>query len=239
MLPAGFVDFDRGTLRVIAARLELEEMVALLTGPERDAVMSGAASHGGRGGARRIVLPGGKAVYLRKYLRGGLVRHFVHDLYVLRPERPLRELIVTETARAAGCPVPTVLAVSVEEVGPFYRGWIVTEAIDGANPFIDVYVGATVQQRQGLLTALGRAVRLLHAAGVYHIDLTGYNALVGENTKITLIDFDRAQLGPANVARRMQRGLDRFWRSLSKLCRAHSLDLPGDMRRWLDRGHQA
>jgi len=222
---------------VIAARLELEEMVSLLTGPEREAVMSGSMK-GGRGGAHRVVLPGGKAVYLRKYLRGGVVRHFVRDLYLLRPERPLRELIVTEIARAAGCPVPTVLAVSVEDVGPCYRGWIVTEAIDDSQPFIDAYVAASRQQRHSLLAALGRAVRLLHDAGVYHVDLTGHNALVGDQGRITLIDFDRAQLGSPDIARRMQRGLDRFWRSLSKLCRARDVDLPSDMRRWLDRGHQ-
>src|SRR5689334_24362497 len=106
----------------------MAEMSALL-----DAVRAGGGGGErigtGRGGARRIALRGGKVVYVRKYLRGGFVRHFVRDLYLLRPPRPVLELVATETARAAGCRVPIVHAIAIEEKGPFYRGWIVTSAI--------------------------------------------------------------------------------------------------------------
>ena len=82
--PAGFADIDDGHYRVIAPRLLLEEMAALLSGAERDRPAEGL----GRGGARRIVLAGGKAVYCRKYLRGGFARHLTYDLFLLRPDGP-------------------------------------------------------------------------------------------------------------------------------------------------------
>lgn len=233
-LPAGFVDYDRGSFRVVATRLELEEMVALLSGPERD----GPADGSGRGGTRRIVLPGGKTVYCRSYLRGGLPRYIVRDLYLMRPERPIRELIVTEAARAAGCPVPTVLACAVEEAGPFYRGWLVTEAVENTRPLIDAFLDADPDGRRTLLGDAGAAIRSLHAAGIYHVDLNGNNLLVREDGEIVVIDFDKGQVGRPLVARRMQRGLDRFWRSMRKLSSAADKPLADDERRWLDRGHQ-
>jgi len=251
-LPAGFVDFDRGTVRVIATSLELEEMVGLLTGSTRDlpaepGAASGAAGTrpapagavvGGRGGTRRLVLAGGKVVYLRRYLRGGLAARFVRDLYLLRPERPLRELVITETARAAGCPVPTVLAVSIEEAGLFYRGWIVTEAIDGASALIDRYGPAGPGERAGLLRGVGAAFRSLHEAGVYHVDLTGHNVLIRVDGELVIIDFDRGILARPRTARLAGKGLDRFWRSMTKLCAARGERLDDTERRWLERGYE-
>jgi 3-deoxy-D-manno-octulosonic acid kinase len=176
-------------------------------------------------------------VYCRRYLRGGLPRYIVRDLYLMRPERPVRELIVTEAARAAGCPVPTVLACAVEEAGLFYRGWLVTEAIEQTRPLIDVFLEADSAGRRALLGDAGRAIRQLHAAGIYHVDLNGNNLLVREGGSLVIIDFDKGWIGQPCVARRMQRGLDRFWRSLRKLSHAADRPLADEERRWLDSGH--
>jgi 3-deoxy-D-manno-octulosonic acid kinase len=230
-LPAGYVDYDRGAFRVIAPRLALDEMVALLTGPERDraaidAACGAGAVSGGRGWTRRLVLPGGKTVYLRKYVRGGLARHFSRDLYVLRPERPVRELIVTETARAAGCPVPHVLAVCVEEGAVIgYRGWLVTEAIEGARPLIDVYAERDARGRPNLLVAVAAAIDRLQAAGVYHVDLNGHNVLVGAADRISFVDFDRAYLAAPGERRRDEAAHARLRRSMRKLAAERGLVL--------------
>jgi len=229
-LPAGYVDYDRGTVRVIATQLELEEMVGLLLDAQgRRRPVSppapGEVPAAGRGGARRIVLPGGKAVYVRNYRRGGIVRHFITDLFLKRPERPLRELVVTEAARAAGCPVPTVMAVCIEEAGLFYRGAIVTEEIDGAVPLIEEFEAADSDSRARLLARVGVAVRGLHDAGIYHVDLTGYNVLVDGAGSPVLIDFDRGFMAAAAQRRLAGRGLERFWRSMKKLCAARGVEL--------------
>lgn len=235
-LPEGYVDLDRGRWRVVAARIELSEMTTLL-----DAARSGSAGGedvaSGRGGARRITLRGGKVVYVRKYLRGGAMRLLVRDLYLMRPPRPIRELVATETARAAGCRVPIVHAVAVEEVGLFYRGWIVTSAIEGARPYIDVFADADEAGRGVLLQAAGTAIRDLHDAGVYHPDLNGHNLLIDAAGEVAVIDFDRATVGAPGIHRLAEKGRDRFWRSLLKLTAARGL-VPGEAeRRWLERGY--
>ena len=231
--PAGFADIDDGRFRVIAPRLLLEEMAALLSGPERDA--PGGA--GGRGGTRRIVLAGGKVVYCRKYLRGGLARHFTRDLYLLRPERPIHELVVTETARAAGCAVPAVLACAVEDVGPFYRGWIVTEAVEPSRPLIDALAAVSGADRARLLDGVREAVERLHGIGIYHVDLTGHNVLIRDDLSPVILDFDRARLARPSVAEQAARGFARLRRSLAKLAAESGLILSDDEWRRLGPTH--
>lgn len=234
-LPEGYVDRDRGRWRVVAARLELAEMTALLE-VVRDGGEVGEAVASGRGGTRRVTLRGGKVVFVRQYRRGGLVRRLVRELFLLRPPRPLLELAATEAARAAGCHVPIVHAVAVEERGPFYRGWIVTSAIEGARPFVDVLAAAGRDERAGLLQQAGRAIAALVAAGVDHPDLNGNNLLVDAAGRIAIIDFDRARVVAPADARLAGRGFDRLWRSLRKLRGERGFTLADDERRWLEAG---
>jgi len=224
---------DRGDWRVVAARLELAEMTALLDAARAGNAI-GEAVASGRGGAARLVLRGGKVVYVRQYLRGGLVRFFNRDRFLLRPPRPMRELEATESARAAGCHVPIVHAVAVEESGPFYRGWIVTSAIDDARAYIDVLAAAGEDGRATLLAAAGGAIRDLHDAGVYHPDLNGHNLLIDADDKVAIIDFDRAVLATPGSSRLALKGRDRFWRSLRKLTRERGIALAETERRWLE-----
>ena len=235
-LPDGYIDRDRGNWRVIAPRLELGEMETLL-----DAVRQGNAGGeevaSGRGGARRIVLRGGKVVFVRKYLRGGLVRHLVRDRYLLRPPRPIRELIATESARAAGCRVPIVHAVAIEERGLFYRGWIVTSAIESGRAYIDEFARSEPAARGALLSAAGSAIRDLNDAGVYHPDLNGHNLRIDADGEVAIIDFDRARIAAPRSHRLGEKGRDRFWRSLRKLTAERGLALDEHERRWLERGY--
>jgi tRNA A-37 threonylcarbamoyl transferase component Bud32 len=217
--------------------LELDEMRAVLESA-REGKPQGEPLEGGRGGTHKLVLPGGKRVFLRKYLRGGAASYLVKDLYLLRPERPFRELVVTETARAAGCPVPTVLAVSVEEVGLFYRGWIVTEAIDNARSMIATWFDSDVESRRELMQRVGAAIRLLHDAGVYHVDLTGHNIIIRADGSPVILDFDRGFFAPPATARFVDRGLDRLWRSMHKLSAAAGRALAEGERRWLEQGYR-
>jgi 3-deoxy-D-manno-octulosonic acid kinase len=240
-LPPGYIDHDRVDHRIIAPRLALDEMIALLRPLGRDSALERERNErrdaqsglGGRGGTRRVVLPGGRAVFVRKYIRGGFAHAVLRDLYLGYPERPVVELVVTETARAAGCPVPQVLAVCVEYALIGYRGSIVTEAIEGTRPLIDVYAERDAAGRQALLTEVGTAITGLHSAGVYHVDLNAHNVLVGAADRVSFVDFDRAFLGPPADAAHGAAARRRLWRSIEKLAGERGLALAAEGRQWL------
>ncbi len=235
-LPQGYVSSDCGSFHVVATRMRLQEMVDLLTG-ERRHEPAGDQTWG-RGSTTKVTLSGGTNVFVRQYLRGGFARHFNRDLFLLRPPRPIHELVVTEVARSAGCPVPTVAAVCVEDTGPFYRGWIATEALENTRAFIEVYCEAASDDRKRLLEDAGAAIRSIHDACVYHVDLTGDNLLVDEGGSVSIIDFDKAVLRGQPSPRLARRGLDRFWRSMNKLGEASGAPVSDADRRWLENGYQ-
>ncbi|RMD82435.1 MAG: hypothetical protein D6815_09230 [Candidatus Dadabacteria bacterium] len=214
-----------GRLRVVACGVDPREVAALVEKPS-----CGEAVEGGRGGTVRVALSDGRRAYLRKCLRGGAVRHLVRDLYCGRPERPLREMWVTRRARSAGCLVPEILAVAIEYLGFCYRGWVLSEAIDGARALVDALAAAGPQEQLRLLARVSAAVAALHEAGVYHVDLTGHNVLVAQDGQIWLIDFDRARVGAPNSPRAIRRGRRRLWRSLVKLASARGMRLASGAR---------
>jgi 3-deoxy-D-manno-octulosonic acid kinase len=182
---------------------------------------------GGRGGAFRVVLPGGQRAVVRLYRRGGVLARFVHDTY-LAPglglgsglgTRPLRELAVTAEVRRRGVATADVLAARVEG-DVFYRGALLTAEIPSATTLIDALRRADPAARRVLAASAGRAIAGLHEAGVSHADLNMTNILVApgpDGERIALVDFDRARLrdGALPTAAR-RRNLTRLARSLAK-----------------------
>ncbi|HLK10452.1 MAG TPA: lipopolysaccharide kinase InaA family protein [Candidatus Binatia bacterium] len=177
----------------------------------------------GRGAAYRAVLPGGVRAVVRPYRRGGLLARVVRETYLGWRPRPLRELMVTVEARRRGVAAPEVLAARIE--GRFaYRGTLVTAEVPGAVPLIEALRAAPdAATRRRLGTLAGRAVAVLHAAGVLHADLNLTNILVAADAGgATVIDLDRGRVVPAPLRGRAQR------RNLRRLARsARALDAAG------------
>lgn len=176
-----------------------------------------AAELGGRAGALAVDGPAGPAV-LRRYHRGGQVRHLVreHYLYTGRDRtRPFREWRVTRALFAAGLPVPEPIAAAFERRGAFYTGAILTRRIEPAVPLPEA---AARMDRAGW-QALGRTLVRFARAGLRHPDLNAANILVGDDGRFWLLDFDRATLaaGPTDPAPMRAR----LERSLAKLGIAH------------------
>jgi 3-deoxy-D-manno-octulosonic acid kinase len=176
----------------------------------------------------------GLRVVVRLYRRGGLLARVVRESYVGlwtgrlgRWPRPLRELVLTAEARRRGVRAAEVLGARVEG-GLVYRGALVTAEVADAMTLIEALRRAPDAAARGALaTAAGEAVADLHAAGVFHRDLNLTNILVrGGNAEraVALVDFDRARLRDAPLARRARRrNLERLARSLAKLDPAAAL----------------
>lgn len=165
----------------------------------------------GRGGLYRFAYPGGGGV-LRHYRRGGLVRWFIADRYLL-DNRPRRELEVLRALTARGFPVPAPLGVCWERRGPWYRGAIATAEVNGVN--LLTALRAPEAGTEALLRDCGARIREMHDLGVWHADLHPGNVLVTEAGP-WLLDFDNARLMArvSDAARR--RNLLRFLRGMRK-----------------------
>jgi hypothetical protein len=189
---------------------------------------------GGRGSIQRLALNDAGHAIIRRYRRGGFVRHFIHDVYWDRPFRPFAELICTETARERGAPTVEVLAAGVESLRcGFYRGvFISREAAGFVNLWEWLQTKPTSEERQPVIEAVAGAVAQLHVAGIFHADLNLTNILVRTSTplpEVLTIDFDRAQVFPTVLPERYgKQVLRRFQRSLLKLDSQQRFTSPAD-----------
>ena len=178
----------------------------------------------GRGALRSKELPNGEVVLIRPYRHGGCFRRVTGEHFFTWPPRPFRELAVTEELRHRGLRTAEVYAACVSRpLGPFYRGWLVTKRLRGAEDFWSVLQSGLIQQI-GLETALhavAESIRTMHRQGVYHADLNLKNILLRvEACGVTsyIIDYDKAKLFLGNLpAALAERNLARLWRSARKL----------------------
>lgn len=189
-------------------------------------VAAEAMAQGGRAAHPVIALPTGERVVVRRYRRGGAMRHLNRDLY-FAGNRALEELVATERALAGGVRAPRVLAGAERREGAGYHAWLATAWIPGALDGAAWLAAATARERSAALADAGRQIARMHATGVGHPDLNLRNLLIRapgtgavdqEVPEVYLIDFDRARLypGPTPAGRRI-RDLLRLERSARKL----------------------
>jgi 3-deoxy-D-manno-octulosonic acid kinase len=177
----------------------------------------------GRGHVWRVQTDTQGAVIIRYYRRGGLVRHFLSDVYWDRPPRPLAELACTEIARQCGVPTIEVLGAQVKWLNHgLYRGVFVSREREGFHNLWEwLQTRPTGPTRVATLTTVARTIRTMHDAGIVHADLNLTNILVQTETpfpQVCVLDFDHALLFPHPVARTYrERTLRRLQRSLRKL----------------------
>jgi 3-deoxy-D-manno-octulosonic acid kinase len=214
----GFVPMEDGRTRLLV-RGGWEDAAAVVANAE-GAVRAGIVA-GGREAHAVVELPNGERAVLRRYRRGGLVRHFNRELY-FGGNRAFDELRATERARAGGVRAPLVIA-AVERPARLagYRALLATLLIPGARDAAAFLADASEDERRAVLREAGRQVGLMHATGVAHPDLNLRNLLVAEEggaRVVYLLDFDRAQVSAGSVSpARRERDLRRLARSARKL----------------------
>lgn len=183
---------------------------------------SGEVVGGGRRPHPLVELPGGERVVVRRYLRGGAVRHLNRARYFVG-DRAFEELRAVERARAGGVRTPVVIAAAQRQHAFGYSAWLATRWIPSALDLCAWLRARSPAERAEALREAGRQIARMHAAGVAHPDLNLRNLLVapagaGGAEEVHLLDFDRARLhtGPVPAARR-GRDLLRLARSARKL----------------------
>lgn len=200
-------------------RIERNGMTALVRVQDAaviaDALLDGAGCvplcSGGRGTVFRFPLPEGSGI-VRPYRRGGLMRHFISEGYLLE-NRPLRELRTHWRCVEKGLSVPEPLGVCWGRSGFWLRGAIATREASGVT--LLQYLQESRGNAAPMLALAGAAVFAMHEAGVWHADLQVRNFLVA-NDRIVLLDFDKARIAHSLSATARTRNLLRLRRSFDK-----------------------
>jgi 3-deoxy-D-manno-octulosonic acid kinase len=171
----------------------------------------------GRGSAWFIDPPatGGLPMALRRYRRGGLVAHWVHDRYLWTGEettRCFRELRLLAHLEAIDLPSARPVAALIERTGALtYRAALLTVRIVGARPLSGQFSMTDLE----IWRRVGATLGAFHAAGVCHADLNAHNILIDSDGRVHLIDFDRGSLRAPGAWR--SANLARLARSLAKI----------------------
>lgn len=213
-----FVELRAGRGKILVRRGYAEHAAEL--GLEGDPEGSGEAVPGGRAEHPLVQLPGAERALVRRYHRGGVIRHFNRTTY-LAGQRSYHELWVTERARAAGVSVPLALAAAERRRAVGYSAWLATRWIPDARDLADWLTADAVEERSdgAVLEMVGQQIAAMHDAGITHPDLNLRNVLVGVGGRdVYLLDFDRARVlaGPV-PARRRRADVARLLRSARKL----------------------
>ena len=161
----------------------------------------------------------GRTMVLRRYLRGGMVRHFTKDKFLYRglaQTRVQREIDLLLYMHTHGLNVPKPIAGWCKQSTFIYRNALLLEAIPHAQDFHHLLCQEALPEI--LWQNAGRMVKQMHSLGVYHHDLNIHNILVDNEQTVWLIDFDRCERRPhdhkaeqwksANITR-LKRSLDK------------------------------
>lgn len=221
-LPAGFVAVPRGRASMLADSEHVDELRALgLDDPARwEELLAGERSGLGRGRTGTLELAGGRRVFLKKMLRGGLAGPLWRNRFP-GTSRLVANLRLPLDVASRGVPTPAPVALLIVSGPPlFYRAWIAFDVVDGARD-----LAACLRVRDGALDPVPAAMRLvrdMHEQGLEHRDLNLGNILItardGALPEAIVIDLDRARLhaGPLSTPLRL-RSLRRLERSYEKL----------------------
>lgn len=222
--PSGFKRLCPDEMQMIAVREGLESSLLQEDFRGQSDSRTETSPFHGRGQIRTLRLENGERALVRAYRHGGALRRLTGDFFFTWPPRPFRELAVTEEARRRGIPTLEILAACVERAwGPFYRGWLITRELRGADDLwaafqSERYVGAA---RGSLLKSVAASIRAMHRRGIVHRDLNLKNILVrreADECRSYIIDFDKARFFPHTVPPAVvERSLRRLQQSVSKL----------------------
>jgi len=94
-------------------------------------------------------------------------------------------------------------------------GAIMTERLMNTKPLADLLAGNGPDR--DVWKSIGACIRRFHAAGIWHADLNARNILLDGDSRVFLIDFDRARFSPGEEVdgkgnlKRLKRSLEKLW----------------------------
>ena len=153
---------------------------------------------------------------LRHYWRGGLIGKFIRDRYLftgITRSRVYRELELLSKLDEMHLPVGKPIAAILKRHGLFYRGSVITRAIESSSNLLEI-----LRQREltnSEIVAVAKMLANFHRKGVDHADLNISNILLDADGRPYLVDFDRGHIRRSNPVWQ-QANIRRLERSFAK-----------------------
>ena len=182
---------------------------------------SGKKGAGNRESGYPISVEGAPKLFVRRSMRGGLMR-FLGDRYVGFVPRMVYELNLVTEARNRGVSVPEPMGAIVEKVSPaIYRGAVITKAIPGMTMWEFVKVETDPRSLGHVVRMARYSIDTMHEQGLLHDDLNLHNlyvSMAGDGFTVVILDFDKAKLSSREVPRlQRKRNFKRLAASIRKL----------------------
>ena len=174
----------------------------------------GEAVRNGRGGARRVVLPGGGAAFYRPYRHGGVLGRLQGEHY-LGSAVLERELESGLRLEARGLAVAHPIAGRAEKVGASLRLALLTSECPGRTLF-EVLAEGDDPVSLAAAERAGTRVAQMQRLGFRHADLHPGNMIVGPDGDVSILDLARGQFGGSYGDRAAHASLVRCARFLFK-----------------------
>jgi 3-deoxy-D-manno-octulosonic acid kinase len=191
------------------------EHIGQLAGVFGQPTLNSTSILGGRTAVSTIHLNDLGSVVIKHYRRGGWLRRLVTRTY-LRWGRPRCriEFDMLQEARRLGIRAPEPIAFAYKG-RIFYRCWLVTREIQIRSSLAEL---SRSDPRAALevLPRVAEQISRLIEHRIWHVDLHPGNILVDDQSKIHLIDFDRARHVRWDRARLHGRYVNRWKRAVSK-----------------------
>jgi 3-deoxy-D-manno-octulosonic acid kinase len=193
---------------------QLQKLICLFNHPAKPC----ASALGGRCAGTHHEVDGIGSLWIKHYMRGGLMRLLSKKTYFrLGKTRAEKEFTLLQKVKEFGVNTPDPVAYAFRG-RLFYIGWLVTRFIPQSLTLAR-FAATDEKQVSKVMPAVVEQVARLIRCGVYHVDLHPGNVLIDHSNQVYLVDFDKGYLSAANKNILRDRYLNRWHRAINK----HSL----------------
>ena len=155
------------------------------------------------------------SVVVKNYRRGGLLRHLVKQRYVKWGKtRCQREYDIINKVIDLGVGAPKPVAYAYQG-RLFYRCWLVTREIEQQETLAQLSL-MDVDRAVAVIGQIADHISTLIQNQILHVDLHPGNVLVDSNSRVYLIDFDKARYSNQNKDKLREKYLSRWRRAVVK-----------------------
>ncbi len=170
---------------------------------------------GGRASVQINQIPGFGSVVIKHYTRGGLIRRLVKRRYVKWGKtRCQKEYEILQRVERLGIRAPEPVAYAYQG-SLFYKAWLVTREIEQQQTLARLSL-TNVDRAFAVIGQIADNIATLIQNQILHVDLHPGNVLVDSNSRVYLIDFDKARYSYLNKDKLRDKYISRWRRAVIK-----------------------